>query len=118
MKVGDGGGGGLQDRGGVRRQRGGARGPADQFALRELHRGKSNSLPAPFYPEKCLATVRYLRALLAPVPLAKDDDKFRAAVKSGALSLFLERRSRGGHLPGKGSDRIGSDRTRGLRELD
>ncbi|XP_011640478.1 rho guanine nucleotide exchange factor 18 isoform X2 [Pogonomyrmex barbatus] len=55
LKVG-GDGGGLQGRGGARRRRGGARGPADQFALRELHRGKSNSLSAPFYPEKCSAT--------------------------------------------------------------
>lgn len=80
--------------------------------------GEKQQSASPFLPGKVLGHGTLSRALLAPVLLAKGDDKFRAAVKSGALSLFLERRSRGGHLPGKGSDRIGSDRTRGLRELD
>lgn len=68
--------------------------------------GEKQQSASPFLPGKVLGHGTLSRALLAPVPLAKDDDKFRAAVKSGALSLFPERRSRGGHLPGKGSDRI------------
>jgi len=67
-----------QGRGGARRRRGGARGPADQFALRELHRGKSNSLSAPFHPEKCSPRYDISRGD-SRVPFAKDDDEFVAA---------------------------------------
>lgn len=104
------GGGRLQGRGGVRRRRGGARGPADQFALRELHRGKSNSLSAPFYPEKCSATVRYLARSSRPSHSPRTIAKSVRTEKSGALSLLLERRLRRGPLPGK---EIGSDYIRG-----
>lgn len=103
------GGGRLQGRGGVRRRRGGARGPADQFALRELNRGKSNSLSAPFYPEKCSATVRYLARSSRPSRSPRTIGKSVRTEKSGALSLLLERRLRRGSLPGK---EIGSNYTR------